>query len=111
MEKHYKYKDSGVKWLGEIPEHWEVKRIKDVGVVENGFAFKSNSFEKQGIRVIKIANIQPMNIDFSDESFVNDSWYNVLKGFRIYKGDIVFALTRPIISTGIKVAIVNSKER
>jgi type I restriction enzyme S subunit len=111
MEKHYKYKDSGVKWLGEIPEHWEVKRIKDVGVVENGFAFKSNSFEKQGIRVIKIANIQPMNIDFSDKSFVNDSWYNELKGFRIYKGDIVFALTRPIISTGIKVAVVNSKER
>ena len=21
------YKDSGVKWLGEIPEHWDVKRI------------------------------------------------------------------------------------
>jgi hypothetical protein len=22
------YKDSGVEWLGEIPEHWEVKRLK-----------------------------------------------------------------------------------
>ncbi len=22
-----KYKDSGVEWLGEIPEHWEVKRL------------------------------------------------------------------------------------
>ena len=24
------YKDSGVEWLGEIPEHWEVKRLKYV---------------------------------------------------------------------------------
>ena len=26
MQKYSKYKDSGVKWLGEIPSHWEVKR-------------------------------------------------------------------------------------
>jgi len=24
------YKDSGVEWLGEIPEHWEVKRLRFV---------------------------------------------------------------------------------
>lgn len=30
MEKYNKYKYSGLEWLGEIPEHWEVKRIKDV---------------------------------------------------------------------------------
>jgi len=31
---HYKpypaYKDSGVKWIGEVPEHWGVKPIKIV---------------------------------------------------------------------------------
>jgi len=26
MERYSEYKDSGVKWLGEIPSHWEVKR-------------------------------------------------------------------------------------
>ena len=24
------YKDSGVKWLGEVPEHWEVRRLKQI---------------------------------------------------------------------------------
>jgi type I restriction enzyme S subunit len=24
--KYERYKDSGVEWLGEIPEHWEVRR-------------------------------------------------------------------------------------
>ena len=27
MERYSEYKDSGVKWLGEIPSHWEVKRL------------------------------------------------------------------------------------
>ena len=29
-------KDSGVEWLGEIPEHWEAKRIKWVAKMESG---------------------------------------------------------------------------
>ena len=27
MERYDSYKDSGVKWLGDIPSHWEVKRL------------------------------------------------------------------------------------
>lgn len=27
MERYREYKDSGVKWLGKIPSHWEVKRL------------------------------------------------------------------------------------
>ena len=27
MERYESYKDSGVKWIGEIPGHWEVKRL------------------------------------------------------------------------------------
>lgn len=28
MKRYEKYKDSGVKWLGEIPEHWEIRKLK-----------------------------------------------------------------------------------
>jgi len=30
------YKDSGVEWLGEVPEHWEVRRLKSLSVVRRG---------------------------------------------------------------------------
>lgn len=30
MKKYNSYKDSNVEWLGEIPENWKAKRIKDV---------------------------------------------------------------------------------
>lgn len=28
MEKYKEYKDSGVQWLGEIPSHWKVRKMK-----------------------------------------------------------------------------------
>ena len=28
--RYPKYKDSGVEWLGEVPEHWELKRTRHV---------------------------------------------------------------------------------
>jgi hypothetical protein len=30
MQKYPAYKDSGVEWLGEIPNHWEVKKVTHV---------------------------------------------------------------------------------
>ncbi|HEX2188759.1 MAG TPA: hypothetical protein VHG51_07650, partial [Longimicrobiaceae bacterium] len=28
--RYPRYKDSGVEWLGEVPEHWEVRRLKQM---------------------------------------------------------------------------------
>ncbi|NEW80777.1 MAG: restriction endonuclease subunit S [Mariniphaga sp.] len=101
-----KLKDSGVEWIGEIPEGWEVKKIKQLGKIINGYAFNSNEFKDEGVRVMKIANIQTMKTDWSDESFIDEKYYYQLPQFRVNKNDLVFALTRPIISTGIKATII-----
>jgi type I restriction enzyme S subunit len=42
MPKYDRYKDSGIERLGEIPEHWELKRIKVVSKIVNGSTPKSN---------------------------------------------------------------------
>lgn len=31
LPRYAKYKDSGVKWIGNVPEHWSVSRIKYFG--------------------------------------------------------------------------------
>lgn len=36
MKKYDNYKDSGIEWIGEIPEHWEAKRIKLFSPVKRG---------------------------------------------------------------------------
>ncbi|RNI34017.1 restriction endonuclease subunit S [Hanamia caeni] len=103
-------KDSGIEWLGEIPEHWNTSPLKYLGKFINGFSFKSSDFSSYGVRVLKISNIQHMRIDWGDESFIDEIFYESHENFRVLENDLVFALTRPIISTGIKVALIDTSE-
>jgi len=41
MKCYEKYKPSGIEWIGEIPEHWEVKRLKRFAKICNGQDHKS----------------------------------------------------------------------
>jgi type I restriction enzyme S subunit len=41
-------KDSGIEWLGEIPEHWEVKKLKYVIKINSGEGIKSESIKPEG---------------------------------------------------------------
>ena len=39
LDPHPKLKPSGINWLAEVPEHWEVKRLKDAGTLIAGSGF------------------------------------------------------------------------
>ncbi|QTA82267.1 Type I restriction endonuclease domain-containing protein [Desulfonema limicola] len=105
-----KMKDSGIEWLGEIPEHWDVLRLKYGGQFINGYSFKSIDFAESGVRILKISNIQHMRLDWTDSSFTSKKNYEKLSDFQVFRNDLVFALTRPIISTGIKAAMIDTDD-
>ncbi|QAA81220.1 restriction endonuclease subunit S [Aequorivita sp. H23M31] len=46
MKRYHTYKDSGIEWLGEIPKHWEVSRIKDIfdQISSNGSELEENTY-------------------------------------------------------------------
>lgn len=41
MKKYESYKDSGIEWIGKIPEHWNVKKLKFIAKICNGQDQKS----------------------------------------------------------------------
>jgi type I restriction enzyme S subunit len=48
MRRYEKYKDSGIEWIGEIPEHWESIRLKYIDFLYGGLAGKSaNDFNQE----------------------------------------------------------------
>ena len=52
------YKDSGIEWLGEIPEHWPIRRIGEITSVVNGFPFESEYFVLGGgIPLVRIRDL------------------------------------------------------
>lgn len=44
-------KDSGIEWLGEIPKHWEVKKLKHIARLKSGETISPDEFTKEGYPV------------------------------------------------------------
>lgn len=54
------YKDSGVEWLGEVPEHWVIAPVGLYYEIRNGFPFAAEAFSPEGApenRLIRIRDI------------------------------------------------------
>jgi type I restriction enzyme, S subunit len=48
MKKYRSYKYSEIKWLGEVPEHWEERRVKDLSFLQSGINITSEQIEEIG---------------------------------------------------------------
>lgn len=46
--RYPKYKDSGVEWLGEVPEHWEICPLKRIINMQSGESITGESIEETG---------------------------------------------------------------
>lgn len=53
MENRYdKYKDSGIAWIGEIPEHWEIRKLKNIFLLSTGTTPKEYDKISEGDNLI-----------------------------------------------------------
>ena len=51
FKRYDDYKNSRVDWIGEVPEHWDIKRLKDLAEIKGGKDFKDVSIEEGGFPV------------------------------------------------------------
>jgi type I restriction enzyme S subunit len=89
--RYPKYKPSGVEWLGEVPEHWEVKRLKHIasGPIKNGLGAASDMAEPAFPRYIRITDIAgPRTL--ADESF-RSLPPEIATQAPLHLGDVLFA--------------------
>ncbi|WP_445371993.1 restriction endonuclease subunit S [Methylomonas sp. HW2-6] len=68
------YKDSGVAWLGEVPAHWEVKKVKYLAKVKIGITYSPDDIadESDGVLVLRASNVQNGKLSFHDNVFVSN---------------------------------------
>lgn len=68
LDPKVKMKDSGVEWLGEVPEHWMVKRLKFIATVQTGVAKGKDTTGAQTVEVpyLRVANVQDGYLDLSE---------------------------------------------
>lgn len=58
-------KDSGIEWIGEIPEDWELTKVKHIGKYINGYPFKPSDWSDFGTPIIRIQNLTGNNSEYN----------------------------------------------
>lgn len=93
----------------EFSGEWQESKLSDIVKLFGGNAFSSSDSNSFGIPWLKIANIGKKGIDWSVSSYLPDEFWTSYKDYRLYKGDYVMALTRPILNHILKISIVDKK--
>jgi type I restriction enzyme S subunit len=96
MKPYNKYKPSGIEWLGEIPDHWEVKRVKDLtskigsGVTPSGGA---EVYSDSGIPFFRSQNVHNNRLSIDDIVYISEEIDNSMSNSRIRPNDILLNIT------------------
>jgi type I restriction enzyme S subunit len=91
-----KVKDSGIKWLGNIPEHWQVKRIKNISsVISKGTTpstMGADTIENGNIRFLKAENLYTNEVSLFPEFFIDEKTDQMLFRSRLKENDILLVI-------------------
>lgn len=116
MKRYQSYKDSGVQWLGQIPDHWECVPFKSVFALGKGLSITKENLVEKGVNVISYGQIHskqnkysyviPELYRFVDESYLQSNPQSLVR-----KEDFVFADTsEDVEGSGNFVRIDNDEE-
>ncbi|EAH6204462.1 restriction endonuclease subunit S [Campylobacter jejuni] len=98
LDKNINFKDSGIEWLGEIPQHWEVKKLKMLFTLGNGLNITKADFVSYGIPCVSYGEIHSkypcrLNTTIHALPFVSKTYLADKPQSLLQKGDFVFADT------------------
>ena len=108
LDKTVPMKDSGIDWIGQVPEGWGVKPLKYLIEFKNGYAFDSQNLtiEQTGVKVIRIGDFKLSGIDFNAALNVFTSLNSKLDFYRIRKSQILIAMSGATVG---KISFVNQE--
>lgn len=92
LDPNVKMKDSGVEWIGQIPEHWQLSKLRYLGVTQNGISAGSEYFGS-GYPFVSYGDVYknrqlPLSVDGLAKSSIADQ-----KNYSVLEGDVFFTRT------------------
>lgn len=96
LDKNVPLKDSGIDWIGEIPEHWEVKRVKEFVRLSQGLSVNSSEYvDESDVVLIRMGNIKKGGaIDLNHKNvYLPQKFKKSSKQYILKENDIIIAMT------------------
>lgn len=98
-------KDSGVEWLGQVPAHWEVKRLKhlceDIKAGPFGSALTKDMYVASGYKIYGQEQVIPGDFSIGDY-YIDSGCFESLAQYQVLPGDVLISC----VGTFGKIAIV-----
>ncbi len=106
LDGKVKLRNSGVPWVGQIPKHWKVVKLKYVISIQAGYAFASGgySLNAQDTRLLRGVNVNPGKITWNDVVYWPEKKMRGVEDFALAEDDMVMGMDRPWVSSGVRVA-------
>lgn len=93
LDKNVPLKDSDISWIGQIPQHWEVKRLKELGNIETSSINKKIEKDED---LVKLVNYTDVYSNLKREIWNNDNYMIVsanklqISSKKLKQGDVLF---------------------
>lgn len=116
LDPNVKLKDSGVEWIGEIPEHWGVKRFRYVFKLSKGLTITKENLQDEGIPCVNYGEIHSrfgfeVDPNVHELKCVNIEYLNNSSNALLNEGDFVFADTSEDIEGSGNFTYLNSNRK
>ncbi|MCM1358118.1 MAG: restriction endonuclease subunit S, partial [Prevotella sp.] len=91
-----KMKDSGIKWIGEIPKEYKISKIKYVSDIFGRIGFRGYTEkdlvdgEEEGAITLSPSNLNNMKMDYTKCTYLNWKKYEESPEIKINNGDVLF---------------------
>ena len=89
---------------------WIWASLEQLCFLDVGFAFKSEEFVDEGVPLLRGANIEPGALKWDDKRCWPEEKVEPFKHLTVNEGDIILAMDRPLISSGLKIARAKSSD-
>ena len=96
LNPNAKMKPSGIDWIGNIPEHWEVKKLKHVtSKIGSGSTPRGGAevYQDSGVMFLRSQNIYNDGLRLDDVAHIVDGVHQKMKGTQVKCGDILYNIT------------------
>lgn len=91
LDPNIKMKDSGIEWLGEIPQHWEIRKLKYSVKINKNKAFENKENENVKIALESIESKTGRILELNSNAFEGI-------GTIFKNGDVLFGKLRPYLA-------------
>ena len=96
LDRTVPMKDSGIEWIGEVPEHWDIKKLRYIGKCQNGINKSGDEFGF-GFPFVSYGDVYNNEIlPFEVNGLINTS-ENEQKNYSVLENDVFFTRTSETI--------------